>query len=346
MIFSTHGTRKFILGIAPAVLVIVALATQPAAAESKEVRLSLQYGLNFFPVLVVKEMKLIEKRAKELGLGDVKVTNHQFGGGAAANDAILSGQIDFNATGIGPLITMWDKTAGSLNVRAALPIAATPTTLVTNDPAVHEIKDYKSVQEHKIALPAIKVSIQARFLQIAAARAFGVDHAMSLDTLTVSMKNPDAFVSLKRGSTAVKSHFAVEPYTSMDLGQKNAHAVTSSFDIVGGKHTLTLLWTTERFRTKNPTLYRAVVEAFMEAMDWMNGHPKEVADIFIRLTRSSLKSGEIEAIVSDKNKMDYNYVPMKTLEIANWMHRLGAIKRTPSRWQDLFWDNVHGSKGS
>ena len=241
---------------------------------------------------------------------------------------------------------MWDKTHGSLNVKAALPIAATPTTLVTNDPAVRALKDYKSAQEHKIALPAIKVSIQARFLQIATAQAFGIDQATSLDTLTVSMKNPDAFVSLKRGSTAVKSHFAVEPYTSMDLAQKGARTVTTSFDIMGGKHTLTLLWTTERFRKNNPTLYKAVIEAFKEAMDWMSGHPKEVADLFVRLTRSSLKPKEVEAILTDKNKMDYTYVPMKTLEVAQWMHRLGAIKREPKQWQELFWDNAHALKGS
>lgn len=336
--------RKSIVTLALAGFVVAGATS--ALAEATEVRLSHQHGLNFFPVQVVVEQKLIEKNAKKLGLADTRVSVHQFGSGAVANDAILSGRIDFNATGIGPMITMWEKTAGRLNVRAALPIAATPTTLITIDPRVKSLRDYTTIADHQIALPAIKVSMQARILQVAAAKELGLDRASALDQMTVSMQNPDAFVAIKTGGSTVKSHFAVEPYTSMGLNQPGARTVVSSYDVLGGKHTLTVLWTTEKFKVDNPKLYQAVVGAFQEAMTWMNENPKETAELFIRLTKSPLARDEVAGIIADKNKMDYNSTPMRTLEFAHSMHRIGALAKKPDKWTDLFWENTHHLPGS
>lgn len=339
-----HIGRKPIVTLILASL-IVAVGTS-AFAEATEVRLSHQQGLNFFPVQVVVEQKLIEKNAQKLGLADTRVSVHQFGSGAVANDAILSGRIDFNATGIGPMITMWEKTSGRLNVKAALPIAATPTTLITNDPRVKSLRDYTTIADHQIALPAIKVSMQARILQMAAAKELGPDRASALDQLTVSMQNPDAFVAIKTGGSPVKSHFAVEPFTSMGLKQPGTRTVVSSYDVLGGKHTLTVLWTTEKFKIDNPKLYQAVVDAFQEAMAWMNANPNETAELYIRLTKSTLAREEVAAIVADKNKMDYNPIPLRTLEFAQSMHRIGALAKKPEKWTDLFLENMHSLPGS
>ena len=104
-----------------------ALATAPlgsARAEVSEVRFAQQFGLLYLPMHVVVDQKLVESCAKEAGLGDVKVGMYRFSGGAAVNQALLSGNVDFAAGGIGPLLKLWDKTKGRINVRAMSTLAA------------------------------------------------------------------------------------------------------------------------------------------------------------------------------------------------------------------------------
>ena len=59
-----------------------------------------------------------------------------------------------------------------------------PLYLNTNNPNVKSIKDFTS--KDKIALPAVKVSIQAVTLQMAAEKEFGEGNQNKLDALTVS----------------------------------------------------------------------------------------------------------------------------------------------------------------
>ena len=99
-------------------------ASATASAETNEVRFSQQFGLLYLPMHVVVDRKLVESCAKRDGLGDIKVSMHRFSGGAAINQALLAGNVDFGAGGIGPLLIIWDKTKGNLNVRAMSNIAA------------------------------------------------------------------------------------------------------------------------------------------------------------------------------------------------------------------------------
>ena len=73
-----------------------------ALAEADKVRFAQQFGLLYLPMHVVVDKELVETCAKDAGLGDVKVTMHRFSGGAAVNQALLSGNVDFAAGGIGP----------------------------------------------------------------------------------------------------------------------------------------------------------------------------------------------------------------------------------------------------
>ena len=65
------------------------LITSTLLAEVKEIVVSKQYGISYLSLIVLEEQKLIEKYAKEDGLGDIKVNWATFGGGSIANDALL-----------------------------------------------------------------------------------------------------------------------------------------------------------------------------------------------------------------------------------------------------------------
>jgi len=149
-------------------LLLAFLLTAPliAAAEVKEIRLAKQYGLGYLPLIVMEEQRLIEKHVKAAGLGDVKVTWATLGGGSAMNDALLSNSVEYISSGVAPLVVLWDKSKGSVKGVSAL--ISTPNYLNTNNPAVKSIRDF--TDKDRIALPSVKVSIQAICLQMAASR--------------------------------------------------------------------------------------------------------------------------------------------------------------------------------
>ncbi len=102
------------------------LASRPAQAEG-EIRIAEQFGIVYLLLNVVRDQRLIEKHGQAEGL-QIKVDWTQLSGGAAVNDALLSGAIDIAGAGVGPLLTIWDRTRGRQNVKAVASLGNFPTT--------------------------------------------------------------------------------------------------------------------------------------------------------------------------------------------------------------------------
>jgi ABC-type nitrate/sulfonate/bicarbonate transport system substrate-binding protein len=66
----------------------------------------------------------------------------QLSGGAAVNDALLSGSIDVAGAGVGPLLTIWDRTAGKPERAGVASLGNFPYYLVSTNPAVKTIADF------------------------------------------------------------------------------------------------------------------------------------------------------------------------------------------------------------
>src|SRR4051794_24750843 len=88
----------------PLALLLALLLAVAARAETGEVRIGLQYGFIYLPIEIAGAEKLIEKRAQELGAGEVKVSLRRFSGTPAMNEALLSGSIDWGALGLPGLL--------------------------------------------------------------------------------------------------------------------------------------------------------------------------------------------------------------------------------------------------
>ena len=58
-----------------------------AQAEISGVRVAMQFGLTYLPIMIMQEDRLIEKHAKAAGLGDVELQWLKFSGGNVMNDA-------------------------------------------------------------------------------------------------------------------------------------------------------------------------------------------------------------------------------------------------------------------
>jgi len=205
-----------------AVAVVLFAVAALARAELAEINVAQQYGISYLPLMIIEDQKLIEKHAKAAGL-DVKVGWAKFAGGNVMNDALLSNSLQFASGGVGPLVTIWARTRGNLDVKAVSAINSMPLYLNTRNPAVKTIKDF--TDKDKIALPAVKVSIQAVTLQMAAEQAFGEGQQNRLDPLTVSMSHPDAQTALLSGAGEITAHFSSPPFQYQQLEKPGIRTV-------------------------------------------------------------------------------------------------------------------------
>jgi len=319
------------------------LCSAPGAqAEPKEIRVAQQFGVNYLPLLVMKKYQLIEKQAEKAGLGAVKVSWTQFGSGSAMNDALLASNLDFASGGVGPLLKIWDKAKGQFDVKGAASLGSMPMYLSTVNPAVKSVKDFTA--KDKIALPAVKVSIQAIVLQMASARAFGDAQFDKLDGLTVSMKHPDAMAALLSRTTEVTAHFANSPFQEQELQTAGVHRVLSSYDLLGPS-TLNSLYTTAKFHDSSPRAYAAVLAALKQAMEIINRDKKNAAEVYVAEERSKLTPEFVQKILADPNFV-VTSTPQGIMKYAEFMHRVKAMRNMPASWKDVYFAEIHGESGS
>ncbi|GLK69052.1 ABC transporter substrate-binding protein [Hansschlegelia plantiphila] len=304
------------------------------------IRIAEQYGIGYLPLHVIRDQKLIEKHGKELGL-DIQVEWAKFGGGATVNDALLSGSVDIAAAGVGPTLTIWDRTKGGADVKGIASLGSMPSYLVTNKENVKALKDF--TKDDKIALPSVGVSVQARTLQIAVEKEFGVGNHKALDDIQVSLAHPDAVAALNSG--AITAHFTTPPFQYQELQNPKNHKVLSSYDVLGGPATTNIAYGTTKFRTENPKTYKAFFEALKEATDWINAHKEEAVDTYIRVEKSKLDRAFLLSIVTNP-EIEFKIAPERTEVYADFLARTGAIRNKPASWKDYFFEDVQAVEGS
>jgi NitT/TauT family transport system substrate-binding protein len=319
------------------------LALGPAArAEMAEINVAQQYGISYLPLMLMEDQKLIEKHAKAAGV-DVTVSWAKFAGGNVMNDAILSGGLQFASGGVAPLVTLWSRTRGNLDVRAVAAINSMPLYLNTRNPSVKTIRDF--TEKDKIALPAVKVSIQAITLQMAAAKAFGEGQQNKLDALTVTMSHPDAQTALLSGASEINAHFSSPPFQYQQLQKPGVRTVLNSYDVLGGPATFNLVWTTAKFRNDNPKLYDAFLKALDEAIATINRDKRAAAEAYLRISKDKDSLDNIAAMLSDP-QIVYTTTPQSVMKYVDFMAKTGAIKTRPDSWKDLFFPNAYALAGS
>src|SRR5947209_3736976 len=214
---------------AVAALAAALFVPKVALAEANIVRVAKQFGIGYMQYMVMQEQKLIEKHAKAAGL-DVTTEWATFRSSDVMNDALISGSVDFVSLGVPGIITIWSKTRGSANeVRGVLGLNVAPLMLMVRDPAIKSLKDFKD--NHRIALPAVKVSNQAIMLQMAAAKEFGYAKWNALDHLTVSMSHPDATAAMLGGKSEIVANFSSPPFQYRQMKDPTIHRVLNSTEL-------------------------------------------------------------------------------------------------------------------
>ena len=332
-----HTLRLLAAGITTAAI------TASAQAEVDEVRLSSQFGIGYMQLTVMEQQKLVEKHLEKAGLGSTKVTWARLGAGAAANDALLSGSLHFAAGGTGPAFILWDRTRGKLDVKGVAALSSMPNLLVTRNPDVKTIEDL--TEKDRIAMAGAGSSVQTTYLQMAAAKAFGVENYRKLNPLMVRLPHPEGLTALLSGKSEITAQFTSPPFQYYALEDPKVRTVLNSYEVMGGPNTFLMVWAQKKFRDENPKSYKAVLDALKEATDFVNADKRRAAEMYVKQGGNKESVDAIFKMMSDP-QIEYTLAPQRVLPFAQFMHEVGTLKNKPECWKDLFFDDIHDLPGS
>jgi NitT/TauT family transport system substrate-binding protein len=317
--------------LAVALVLVWALGASAQAQETKQLRIVKQPGLGYLQLIVMRELKLIEKR-----LPGVEIEWRQLTSGPVIRDAMVAGQMDIGSGGVGPFVQAVDKgldwkTLGALNEM--------PLYLNCARGDIRSLKDVKP--NDRIAMPALG-SIQHVALQMAAEKELG--DPKKLNQQIVAMSHPDATAAIL-SKREITCHLTSPPFQYEQLRDKGIHKVLDSYQAAGGPHTFNLVWASEKWVKANPTATRAFVEALREATDFVAQKPAEAARLYATSEKSKSSAEEILTIMK-QDGIKYTMTPSGLLKFAAFMSKIGMIKAVPASWRDYAFEHLHGLPGN
>ncbi|HEV8437169.1 MAG TPA: ABC transporter substrate-binding protein [Methylomirabilota bacterium] len=313
------------------------LAAAPAAAEVKEVNISYHPGVGYLTGPIMSHEKLVEKHAERLGVGKVAASYRISGGATQSMELVVSGTVDFAIAGLTPVIIAWAKTKGEI-----LGVAAANTAdlvLVSNQERIRSVADF--TPNDRIAVPAVKSSMQAIALAMAAEKTFG--DAKKLDPITVSMQHPDAVAAILSRKSEITAHFASPPFFVQELKDPAVHKITTMEEILGGPASIAAMIARVKFRRDNPKVFQAVFDALGEANEFIAKNPRRAALIYVTMAKSKLGVEDVEQEIRQNR---YTLTPTGVMKFADFMHRAGMIPQRPTSWKEIFFDTVHHLPGN
>jgi NitT/TauT family transport system substrate-binding protein len=178
-------------------------------------RIAQQFGVVYLLLNVAQDQKLIEKHGKKAGVAD----QGRLGPAVGRRRRQRCAAVRLHRRGrrrrrpaadhLGP----HQRPPERQGHRFARQLPLLPG--VSTNPNVKSIADFSD--KDRIALPAVTVSVQARILQMAAAKRWGTAEFARLDRLTQAVPHPDAAAAVIAGGTEINAHFANPPFQEQEL---------------------------------------------------------------------------------------------------------------------------------
>src|SRR3954447_2602870 len=289
-------------------------------------------GVGFLPLVVMEEKKLVEQEAARIGI-KLNAEYIKFGGPSVVNDMLLSGAAHFAPAGPPAFITIWDRTRANMKVRGVAAMTSIPMYLNTKAPHLKSLKDL--TPNDKIAVTAVKVSIPAIIMQMAAIKEFGKADYARYDPYTVSLTHPDGVIALLSGKSEVTAHFTSPPFHQRERKDPAVRTITTSNEIMGGPSTFTMLYAPAKFYEENPKTYAAVLKALDAAIKFINADKKAAAEVFLQSEEG--KGWKLDDLMEILNDPDVRFTtsPESVMKYANFMADVGSIKQRPAKWQEM-----------
>lgn len=312
----------------------------PSQAEVAKLKIGLQYGLTYLPVVIAQSEGLFDKAAKAQGLPGLDVELARFSGSTAMNEALLSGSVDLGTLGTAGALIAWDKTRGRQAVKSIGALGSITYVLYTNRDNIKTFKDF--TPDDKIAVPAFN-SPQAILLRVAAARELG--DPKKADILMVNLPHPDATAALLSGR-AIGGYFSTPPFIQVIQKDKKVHEVLKSTSLTGGGNvTGAVLAGMQGFVDANPKVAMAMMQGLDEANKLIKDDPKRAAEIYLASEKVQLNADDVVQILGD-GSLTFSSAPEGLETFAKFMSEQGMLSKVPPSWKDVFFPMIGDRKGS
>jgi NitT/TauT family transport system substrate-binding protein len=308
----------------------VLCATAAPVHAQDQVKIGIGFGLAFLPVYICQDLKLVEKRAKELHL-DVKASYQRFVGAGPMQDAIASGAIDMGPYGTAPLLAAWEKAKDTpAQILAVSGITTMPLTLVSNRPNVTTIADFQPTD--RIAMPSLTAP-QMYLLEMQSEKTFKAYD--KLHDQVVAMPPSEAVTALVDGSGLATAYFASPPYTQLALRDAKVHRVLSSADVINGKASFLIMGATRAYIEAHAQMPEAMAKAMEDAARIIRSDPRRAAQIYLTHEPSMSLSGPLIEAVLREIKDEFGSAVYGVQVFADFMGRHGELKTPPKSWKDI-----------
>jgi NitT/TauT family transport system substrate-binding protein len=290
------------------------------------IRVAKQFGLVYAPLMVAEKIDFFSKH----GLHVEWLT---LGSGGAVREAMAANELDVAFMGIPPYLIGWDK---GLPAKIAAGYCVIPVSLVTYDENINTIQDFKP--EHKIAVPS-PGSIQHILLSMALQKQVGDPNV--LDDNLVALPHPDGAQAMLVKKDVV-AHFTTPPYLFEELEQPGYKVVLNGFDAFGQDFNFNVALVTKSYHDDNPQGYAAFVQGLSEAMNWVNEHKEETAELLapeFKIEREKL----LKYLTAEG--VNYTTAPYGLMGFSEFMKKAGYISRVPGSLSDIAWENILAQVG-
>jgi NitT/TauT family transport system substrate-binding protein len=117
-------------------------------------------------------------------------------------------------------------------------------------------------------------------------------------------------------------------------------------DVMGGEHTQVVLYTTGKWKSENPKTYSAVLAGLEDAVAFIQKEPERAAASYARASGDKTPPSELAEMIRRTDLLHYTTTPLRTMPLIDYLHRIGFLKQKPERFEEFYWENMHGKGGS
>ncbi len=250
--------RQVLLGVATAI-VATRLPSQPARAQSKEVRIGFQKG--GVSLTVLKAQGDFQKRLEDLGYA---VTWTEFPAGPPMLEAMNAGAVDIGYVGAPPPIFAQAAGADLVYVLAAVANTDTQGVLVPKDSAIQAPADLKGKKV------AVTKGSSANALLVRTLQFGGLEWG---DVEPVFLLPADAKAAFEGGSVDAWSIW--DPYLAAEEADSGARAIATDGSV--GAPSRSYYMASRPFATENPEVAGVLQTSLTESETWSQENIDEVA---------------------------------------------------------------------
>ncbi len=304
--------------------------TAPSGAVAPAGKLTIAYqpGIGYAQIILAKQGKWLEEL-----LPKMEISYKVLSSGAAIRDGMIAGDIQVGSGGSGPFLVGWDAGVGWKLLSA---LNDMDLWLMVKDPRIKGLKDLTPAD--KVATPTPD-SIQAVTLRKAALKDLG--NAKALDTNIVTMAHPDGLQALISGQIA--GHLTSPPFQFQEQ-DAGARRILGSYDLFG-PNSFVGMYVIEKYYNANPAVMDALYQSIRRGTDLIKTDPDKAAQVLGADAGGSATADQYKKWMAAPG-ITYTTIPHAYVPVAQFMKDINLIKKAPTTWQDLVFDNLKKEQGS